>query len=328
MSVQAALNAPQDVLTCRKKTITAATKMLSKFPGRAAPEIPDCIPMTEAAFATVSSIFTLGGLVGALAAGPFCSSRGRLPAMRLTAIVYLIGSGIETIATSLPIMAVGRTLTGVGAGASTVIVPLYISEIAPPAERGFFGFFTQISVNVGILLTQTLGYFLSYGSAWRWILGTGVIIAAAQGTGLLVVPESPAWLACQKGEVLRGRRILQRIRGKDVSLDSEVAAWDGEDGASAVAPAEEQGLLGSEDALEVPTTPRSISGSKSSVRSVGFWQVLGDPLYRPAIIAVVGIMFAQQVSLKIDIVFSSLRMLTTAPALRCQLDHHVLSVSA
>ena len=58
--------------------------------------------MTAVHFATVSSAFTIGGLLGALAAGPFTSTRGRLPAMRLTAALYLLGSLVDTLAAGVP----------------------------------------------------------------------------------------------------------------------------------------------------------------------------------------------------------------------------------
>lgn len=244
--------------------------------------------MNDAQFATISSIFTVGGLIGALAAGPITSSRGRLFAMRLTGVMYLVGSLIETISASIPAMALGRLVVGIGAGGSTVIVPLYISEVSPPASRGFFGAFTQISINVGILFVQTLGFFLSYGSAWRWILAAGIFVAAAQELGSLAMPESPAWLATVGGDVARARRTLQRIRGHNVRVDEEVEAWAAGDG-SEDTPGEEEGLLAHDG--EPLTSP---GAAKPAGTHLGFVQVVKDPLYRPAIIAVVGIMFAQQ----------------------------------
>ncbi|PNY28212.1 metabolite transport protein [Tolypocladium capitatum] len=288
----AELNAPQDVITCRKKSISTVDRITkwvtSSRPQPAAGFLPDCIPMNEAAFATVSSIFTLGGLAGALCAGPFSSRRGRLPAMRATALFYVVGAAVETIAGSVWLMALGRLVSGFGAGASTVIVPLYISEISPPNERGLFGAMTQVSINVGILGTQTLGYFLSYGNAWRWILGVGVCAAALQAVGLLAVPESPAWLAAH-ADATKAQRTLQRIRGKGFDIQDEVAAWNRDPSASSSA--EEEGLLAQPDGV-APPSPTS-PGFKKPVH-LGFVQVVKDPLCRPAIVAVVGIMFAQQ----------------------------------
>lgn len=242
--------------------------------------------MDEAAFATVSSTFTIGGLFGALCAGPLSSRRGRLLAMRLTALFYIIGSGVESLAESVFVMALGRLLSGVGAGASTVIVPLYISEICPPSSRGLFGAMTQISINIGILLTQTLGFFLSYGRKWRMILGIGACVAATQGAGLLVVPESPAWLASH-GHAAEAKRTLQRIRGQALDIREEVETWGQDDEHGGVA--ENEGLLSDPDAA-----PPTATLAKNEPVHVGFLQVVRDHHTRPAIIAVVGIMFVQQ----------------------------------
>lgn len=262
--------------------------------------------MNDTQFAVVSSMFNLGGLFGALSSGHISSTRGRLLAMRLSALFFTIGSVVETASSSIAVMSIGRVLTGVGAGAATVIVPIYISEVAPPRERGLFGAMTQVSINVGILLTQTLGYFLSHDSAWRWILGIGVIVGGIQGLGLLVVPESPAWLAANKS-VTAARQTLQRIRGKGFDVSEEVAAWgagvDAGTGAASHGAEEEQGLLNNDgdspvlaaDSSRLSTSSKgSGSGNKHSAENLGFFQVARDPFYRPALIACVGVMCSQQ----------------------------------
>ncbi|EHL00264.1 putative metabolite transport protein [Glarea lozoyensis 74030] len=188
-------------------------------------------------------------------------------------------------------MSAGRCLSGIGAGAATVIVPIYISEVAPPNERGLFGSMTQVTINIGLLITQTLGFYLSTGSSWRIILGVGIGLGFAQGIGLFFVPESPAWLAAHK-DPEQAVKTLQRIRGAGNSIAEEIQHWD--------VPA---GLVDDEAAtslLRDPEAPtrRDSSHSKSSstktVEHVGFFAIIKDPQYRPAIIAMIGIMFAQQ----------------------------------
>ncbi|KAK2671269.1 Sugar/inositol transporter [Fusarium oxysporum f. sp. vasinfectum] len=302
----AELNAPQDVITCRKKSISALDKIKGlvykpKDDDAVSGFMPHCIPMDEASFATISSIFMLGGLLGALASGPFSSKRGRLPAMRITGLLYLFGAAVETVAGSVFVMVLGRLFAGIGAGASTVVVPLYISEIAPPKERGLFGFMTQISINFGILVVQTMGFFLSYGTAWRWILATGVFIATAQTLGLFVVPESPSWLAAQ-GNAPKAKRTLQRIRGNGYDIHEETETWDSDDRDAS----EEDGLLQADSASESP--------SKTRTEHLGFFEVLRDPDTRPAIVAVVGIMFAQQLCVSsslLTILVSVVNLFTT-----------------
>jgi len=271
------LNAPQDVIMCKKSKVSSAKQDR---------QLPNCIPMSEAEFAALSSIYVLGGLVGALTSGPASTSYGRLLVMRITAGFFTLGAGLETLAGGLPVMLIGRFLSGVGAGAATVVVPIYISEIAPPKEKGLFGSMTQITCNTGILTSQVLGYYLSRGSLWRVILAVGAGLGLLQGIGLIFVPESPAWLAANK-DPQQAVRILQRIRGSGNSIAEEIQDWDIKTGA------EEERLLRDPE----PNSPDESIHSKASQKSiahVGFFEVVRNPLYQPAIIAVIGIMFAQQ----------------------------------
>jgi MFS family permease len=144
--------------------------------------------------------------------------------MQLTTIFFSLGPAFEALSPNIGVMALGRLISGIGAGASVVVVPIYISEIAPPAEKGFFGALTQIMCNVGILLTQLLGYFLSKGQYWRTILAAGGVIGVAQSVGLLFAVESPKYLA-DHGESQQARRLLRKIRGSKYDVDEEVSSW-------------------------------------------------------------------------------------------------------
>ena len=243
--------------------------------------------------------------MGALCAGPISTSYGRLLPMRLTTLFFIIGSGLEAVATNIPVIAIGRLLSGVGAGASLVIVPLYIAEVAPPRERGLFGVMTQITINVGLLLTQTLGYLLDKGSQWRIVLATGAGIALVQAIGLLFIPETPAWMAANR-DPQKALQLLQRIRGRSTDIDDEVQTWGADIPGNAI---EAEGLL---NQAEV-SSRRGSSTSKASNKSishVGFFQVARNPLYRPAIIAVVGVMFAQQLCGINSVMMYSVSLLT------------------
>lgn len=242
--------------------------------------------MGEAEFAALSSMFVLGGFIGAISSGPISSQYGRLLAMRITSVFFLLGAIIETFAGTVPIMAIGRFLSGVGGGASTVIVPIYISEISPPHERGLFGSMTQVAINIGILITQTMGYYLSEGGLWRIILGAGAGLGLLQGLGLFFMPESPAWLAAHK-QSQKAIRVLQRIRGPSYDISEEIEEWDVDKDV-----AEEERLL-----IDPESRRRESVNSKASARNVahvGFFQIVKDPFYRPALIAVIGIMVSQQ----------------------------------
>ncbi|KAK4546828.1 hypothetical protein LTR36_001560 [Oleoguttula mirabilis] len=312
----AELNAPQQVITCQKKSLSvsgsAVSRLYSVFGSStvtAAPSgtFPQCIPMNSAQFGVVSSFFTLGGLVGALAAGPVTTKYGRLRAMILASAFAAVGPVFEALATNIGLLTVGRLISGFGAGAATVIVPIYISETAPPHQKGFFGSFTQVMINVGILIAQVLGLFLSRGQLWRIILGVGGAIALVQTAGLVLGgQESPKWLA-DNGKASLAKRALRKLRGHEANVDEEVEGWgvesreDVED--------EEDTLLTNEDRMpehpedegesDQQQQPNSKVGraeqqAENLAKTIGFLAVLRNPDYRPAVIAVVMIMVGQQ----------------------------------
>lgn len=172
----------------------------------------------------VSSIFTLGGLLGALVSGSLAARHGRLLVMRVNTILLALGPLAETFAPNIPILALGRLVSGLGAGVSVVVVPIYISEIAPPKEKGFFGAFTQIATNVGIFTTQVLGYFLSHGQMWRVILAVAGVIGVGQFIGLLFAVDSPKWQA-DHADAQQAKSNLKRIRGRKADVNEEIDGW-------------------------------------------------------------------------------------------------------
>ena len=212
-NAQAELNAPEKAMRCLHQPEDTF----------ALPKPRTCIPMDAPSFAIVTSIFTLGGLIGALSSGPLSTAYGRLLPLRLASIFFVLGPLLSALAPNFGFLVAGRFLSGVGSGAALVIVPIYIGEIAPVASKGSFGALTQITINVGILLAQVLGYFLSYGVMWRVVLAVAGGLAVVQAVGLFGVVESPKWLA-SKDMVTVAKGILQRIRG-NADIEGEVAHW-------------------------------------------------------------------------------------------------------
>lgn len=315
---QAELNAPQDVITCKfretDKKSSQSNSLFQLYHTDDATEawLPDCIAMDDAQFAVVSSIFTLGGLIGALCAGPLSTAKGRALTMRLSAIFYVLGSAIASLAPSIFFLSAGRFLSGIGAGASVVVVPIYISEVAPPSERGLFGFLTQILTNLGILFTQVLGYWLSYEMWWRLILAIGGFVALILLVALVFVPESPAWTATNR-DPHTAMRVLQRIRGRNTDISEEVASWDVTIRSRSPTPHLSEATVGLLDPEDRPSSRGSKYSSRSggsSKESVGFFAVASNPLYNRAILAVVGIMLIQQLTGINSVMMYSVSMLS------------------
>ncbi|KAJ5758432.1 hypothetical protein N7520_005588 [Penicillium odoratum] len=269
----AELNAPQEVISCEKKSIGA-----NVFPHG----LPQCISMNPSQFGLISSIYTLGGFIGALLAGPVSTKYGRRITLQATTIFFILGPAIEALASAIPILALGRFLSGIGCGAALVVSPIYVSEVAPPESRGLFGTFTQVMINVGILSSQVLGYFWSHDSMWRLILAAAGIVGVLEFVGLFLVPESPTWLA-ENHQRSQARRVLKRLRGSDADIDAEIAACG--DSSAVQTSGEEESLLSSPS--ETPAPKQA---------AVTMLQAVQDPYYRPAIFAVVASMLAQQLT--------------------------------
>lgn len=280
----AELNTPQQVLTCKKKSLFGDLASKSS--------LPQCIPMNPTEIGLVSSIFTLGGFIGAMAGGPISSKYGRLRCMQATIIFFVLGPIFEALAPNIAVMAVGRLVSGVGAGASVVVVPIYISEISPPNEKGFFGSLTQVMVNGGIFITQLLGYLLSYGQMWRVVLAVGGAIGALGGIGLLFSAESPQWTAHQ-GKQRNAKTTLLRIRGTKFDVEEEITSWghtfDSDDVAD-----EEETLLNGQDNVSAGNDGSLKNGGRKE--HLGMLQVVRDPQIRKAVIAVIAIMISQQLT--------------------------------
>lgn len=178
----------------------------------------------------VNSILTVGGLIGALVSGTLAAKYGRRITLIYNAAFLIVGPIFEAAAPAVWVMAIGRFISGIGIGTSTVVTPLIISEIAIPKYKGLFGSFTQTSINSGIFLAQVLGYFLSRGQLWRIILGVGGVVAVAHFTFLFFTDESPQWLA-NNGRASEGKKVLRKLRGSKTDIRQEVEGWgiDGSD---------------------------------------------------------------------------------------------------
>ena len=238
--------------------------------------------------------------------------------MRLETLFFVVGPVFESLAPSISLLAFGRLLSGIGAGSAVVVVPIYISEVSPPKEQGLFGALTQIMVNVGILLTQVLGYFLSRGNLWRIILAVAGCLGVLQLFALFLVPESPKWLAEHK-HPQRAREILRKIRGRRADLDEEVKAWniDSSNEDICMVLSDDKRVLAYDNSAEEESLLNAPPGThpgpnpKAASASVGILKAFLHPSYRPAVIAVIAVMAAQQLTGINSIIMYSVSLLST-----------------
>ncbi|OII07267.1 hypothetical protein BIU89_11730 [Curtobacterium sp. MCBA15_005] len=157
---------------------------------------------------------TLGGAIGALAGGPLADRYGRRRTLLFSGVLFSLGALISALAPDLGLLMVGRVVVGLGVGAASVLVPVYIAELAPSRVRGALVAGFQLLTTLGILVGYGINAALASTEAWRWSLGLAAIPGILLALGVLLIPESPRWLVVQ-GRRADALRVLRRIRGRD-----------------------------------------------------------------------------------------------------------------
>merc|ERR1719186_2437207 len=119
-------------------------------------------------------------MVGAMGGGFVADKIGRKRGLIVSQITGLLGGIIMAISkptSSWEVLLVGRLVVGLTAGLNTVLVPMYVSGIAPVDLRGGLGVFNQLAVTSGIFLGQILGLseVLGNDSGWPWLLAVTII---------------------------------------------------------------------------------------------------------------------------------------------------------
>ncbi|KAL3765039.1 hypothetical protein ACHAWU_009407 [Discostella pseudostelligera] len=159
------------------------------------------------------SVWCIGGLVGAGLAGKWADTYGRKKALLLTAWPYVVGGWIQTCSLSMSMIVVARAIIGVACGATTVLVPIYLGELAPPNLRGYIGTMTQFTMVFGILFSDIISFFFANKDQWRLM----VFLTAFCGMVPLLLEsflyESPRWLLSRDQDSEEARCILQKLRG-------------------------------------------------------------------------------------------------------------------
>ncbi|VEU22097.1 DEKNAAC103067 [Brettanomyces naardenensis] len=179
--------------------------------------------LNDSQIGLVTSIFSVGGLVSSSLASNLSVRHGLKFGFMVTSVFYIVGSFVEAKSINYYQMLVGRFLSGVGGGLAIVFVPLYVNEVSPLSLRGFLGSMTQVSVNLGILLTQVLALWWSTELLWRSLLWMGVIIGSISLLlTLLFFEESPKWLVINADDEAGGLEALVKLRNGDV----EAAQWE------------------------------------------------------------------------------------------------------
>jgi MFS transporter, SP family, galactose:H+ symporter len=156
------------------------------------------------------SVVLIGCMAGSVVAGSVADRIGRRITLLVAGVTFFAGAIVSALAPNEATLLVGRFVVGIGIGFSSVVAPLYISEVAPAPTRGALVSLYQFAITVGILAAYLIDYALAGDAAWRWMLGLAVIPSCVLIAGMLGMPESPRYLF-KIGRNSRARAELDRI---------------------------------------------------------------------------------------------------------------------
>lgn len=172
---------------------------------------------------------TLTATLAMMVSGPLSDKYGRRTVLKFAAILYAVSALGSAIAPSFLTLVIARMIGGLGVGASLILAPMYIAEIAPPAMRGRMVSFNQLNIVIGISVAFFTNYLiLSWGQSdagwaealkldeynWRWMLGLELLPAVLYYLGLFFVPKSPRWLV-MKGQTDQALTVMQQFTDQE-----------------------------------------------------------------------------------------------------------------
>jgi MFS transporter, SP family, arabinose:H+ symporter len=161
---------------------------------------------------TAIAMALYGTIIGAAGGGIPANTYGRKKTLILIGMIFLVSAIGSALANDVYTFMFFRFLGGLSIGASSVVAPVYISEIAPPQHRGKMGIAFQINVVSGILLAYLVNYLLQGVGGendWRFMLGLIAIPSLIFSVMMFATPESPRWLLLQKNDEAGARKIFE-----------------------------------------------------------------------------------------------------------------------
>ncbi|MDQ4126813.1 MAG: sugar porter family MFS transporter [Actinomycetota bacterium] len=168
----------------------------------------------------VVSSLLVGAMIGAAFAGPIADATGRRKLVLVASIIFAVGAIGAALATSAGVLILFRFVLGLAVGAASLIVPLYLAEVAPTEIRGAVASLNQLMIVTGILVAYIANSALAGAEAWRWMIALAVIPSVLLFLGMLFMPETPRWLV-SKDRDEEAREVLRRTRD-ETAVEAEM----------------------------------------------------------------------------------------------------------
>lgn len=220
---------------------------------------------------TVEGLIVAMSLIGATLittfSGAIADWLGRRPLLIISSVLYFISGLVMLWSPNVYVLLFARLLDGFGIGLSVTLVPVYISETAPPEIRGLLNTLPQFSGSGGMLMSYCMVFGMSLMQSPSWRLMLGVLSVPSLVYFALTVfflPESPRWLV-SKGRMLEAKQVLQRLRGRE-DVSGEMALLVEGLGVGAETSIEEY-IIGPDN--EIMDDDQDLSGEKDQIKLYG-----------------------------------------------------------
>lgn len=168
----------------------------------------------------VVSMSLLGAMLGSLAAGPLADKYGRKINLLASGLCFAAGAAISGFSNSIELLIFARILQGIGVGASSVLVPVYIAELSPAKIRGVLVTSFQLMITVGIVMAYGVNMVADSYAEWRMPVGIAGVLGVILAIGVMFVTESPRWLIATNRKDT-AKHTLIKLRGIS-DVDKEI----------------------------------------------------------------------------------------------------------
>ena len=151
-----------------------------------------------------------GTVMGAALGGIPADLFGRKKTLFWIGLSFFISSIGAAIAPDVNLFMLFRFLGGLGIGASSVVAPIYISEIAPAKHRGKLVISFQLNIVLGILIAYVSNYFIQgMENDWRIMLGVVALPSLLFSILILLTPETPQFLLLKRNDIDGALKVLK-----------------------------------------------------------------------------------------------------------------------
>ncbi|CAG4967167.1 unnamed protein product [Parnassius apollo] len=187
---------------------------------RNATETPLYRPITEEEGSWIVSVGSICTVFSNFFLGMLLDCIGRKYCVILTCVPKMLSCILFIFATDVWMLILGRALIGMTDSLVFTVVPVYASEVASKDMRGALGTFLQIFSSLGIVISLSVGPFVSY-STYNIVFAAITLLTSVP---LIFLPDSPYFLY-SKGNTDEAREVLQVLRGsKQLAMD-EIAMY-------------------------------------------------------------------------------------------------------